>query len=62
MPVVNVHLLEGRSVDQKRAIAKDITDSICTHLQKDPTSVRVIFSDMKQENFAVAGTLIVDKE
>jgi 4-oxalocrotonate tautomerase len=62
MPVIQVNLLQGRSADVKRKYAREITKVTCECLGVQPESVRIIFSDMPPENFAVAGTLSSDSK
>jgi 4-oxalocrotonate tautomerase len=61
MPIVTVRLLEGRTVEQKRKLVKDITDSMVKHIQVEPDMVIVNFFDMPKYNVAKAGTLNIDK-
>jgi 4-oxalocrotonate tautomerase len=62
MPIIQVHLLEGRSVEIKRKYAAEITKTTSECLGVAPEAVRIIFSEMAHENFAVAGTLSADKK
>lgn len=61
MPIVQIELLEGRSTDQKRAMARKVTDVIATEMNCPAEAVRIIIREMKTENYAEAGTLRVDK-
>jgi 4-oxalocrotonate tautomerase len=36
MPIVNIYMYEGRSVDQKRKLAAEVTDAICRALDVGP--------------------------
>ena len=60
MPTISVQLLEGRSIEQKRAFAKAVTDTACVHLGCKPESVNIIIEDIKKENWATAGKLWSD--
>ncbi len=60
MPIVQIHLKEGRTADQKRRAAKEITDCICNCFDVKAPSVRIVFSDMKKEDFAIGGKLWLD--
>jgi len=62
MPIVQIELLEGRTVEQKRAMVKEVTDAICRTLNATPDAVRIIIRDMKFENYAVAGVLRSDQK
>lgn len=62
MPIVQIELLEGRTIEQKRALVKEVTDAICKTLNAKPEAVRIILRDMKFENFANAGVLRSDQK
>ena len=61
MPVVQVHLIQGRSVEQKRTLVKKITEAVCESVNVPPESVHVILTDMKREDYADAGVLHLDR-
>ncbi len=61
MPIVQVHLFEGRTVDQKRQCAKEMTDAIVRTLSCPADQVRIIFEDMKKTDYSVGGVLAADK-
>lgn len=60
MPIVQIHILEGRSIEQKRQMVDGVTKAICESLTIPPEKVRIIISNMENEDFAVAGKLVVD--
>ena len=60
MPIIQVNLLEGRSIDVKRKYAAELTKLTCERLNSAPESVTVIFNEMAPENAAQAGTLFAD--
>lgn len=60
MPYVIVELFEGRTIEQKRAAARAITDAIVTHLNTTAEATHVLFHDLKRENVAHAGKLASD--
>jgi 4-oxalocrotonate tautomerase len=55
MPIIEVHLLEGRSVAQKRAMISEITQAVVRALGVNPESVRILIDEMQAEHFAVGG-------
>jgi 4-oxalocrotonate tautomerase len=61
MPVVIVELWEGRSVEQKRALCKAITDAMVEHADARPDGLHVIIHEVAKENWARAGVLGVDR-
>ena len=62
MPIVQIHLLEGRDVEKKRNIVKKVTEAICETANVPPEQVRVILSEMAFENYSVAGVLKADQK
>ncbi|MEA3253558.1 MAG: 2-hydroxymuconate tautomerase [Chloroflexota bacterium] len=60
MPIVTVHALEGRTVDQKRGLVKDIAEAVIKNFNVKPEAVTVIIREMKGENFGKAGKLWID--
>jgi len=62
MPIVQVHLLEGRSSEQKKKLVAEMTTSICSALGVKPEQVRIILSEMARDDFAVAGILSSEKD
>jgi 4-oxalocrotonate tautomerase len=60
MPYVIVEMFEGRSVEQKRAAAKAITDAIVEHLKTSAEATHIIFHEMKREDLAHGGKLASD--
>ncbi|WP_352402218.1 tautomerase family protein [Synergistes jonesii] len=60
MPIVMVNIKEGRTVEQKRAMVTKMTDVLCETMNVKPASVRIIINEMKNDNFAIAGTLVCD--
>jgi 4-oxalocrotonate tautomerase len=61
MPTIHVELFEGRTVEQKRALARELTDAAVRVLGGSPDGVDVIFSDVKRGDWATGGVLWSDK-
>lgn len=61
MPLVIVKMLEGRSVEQKRRLAREITDVVTKFTGASEDQVDVIIEDYPKENWAKAGKLLYDK-
>lgn len=61
MPFVHIEWMEGRSLEQKRELAKRITDSVAEVANIPKDRVHVIFRDMKADEYGVGGELIIDK-
>ena len=55
MPLIQVSMLEGRTVEQKRAMIAAITDAVAGSLGAPPDSVRVIINELHPEHYGVGG-------
>lgn len=55
MPIIQVNMLEGRSVEQKRAMIAAVTDAVVGSLGVRAESVRIMINEMHPEHFALAG-------
>lgn len=62
MPIVTIDLVEGRTLEQKREVARRITDAIAELLKTTPDSVTIVFRDSPRTNFARAGVLLSDRK
>ena len=60
MPVVSVHMLAGRTVDQKRRLAAEITQAMVEIAGADRQNVHVLIDEVAAENWSRAGALIAD--
>lgn len=61
MPTIRVEMFAGRSADQKRALAKALTEAAVATLGAAPDSVDVILVDVQRHDWATGGTLWSDK-
>jgi 4-oxalocrotonate tautomerase len=60
MPVITVQMFEGRTVDQKRALAEAFTKAFCEIAKAQPEAVEIIFDEVSRQNWAHAGKLASD--
>lgn len=61
MPTIRVELFEGRTTEQKRALAKALTEATVTTLGGSPEAVDILFYDIKREDWSTGGTLWADR-
>jgi 4-oxalocrotonate tautomerase len=62
MPTVQIEMFEGRTLEQKRVLAKKVTEAIVESIDTAPENVKIIIREMSKENLATAGTLAIDKK
>ncbi|HTY82516.1 MAG TPA: 4-oxalocrotonate tautomerase [Dehalococcoidales bacterium] len=60
MPLVTIKIFEGRTVEQKRAMAKAVTEALVKTINCKPDAVHIAVLDMKKENLAQGGKLMCD--
>ena len=61
MPEVYVHAVEGRSLEQKRALVKDITAAVVKHFGVAADAVLVQIVESARENKAKGGVLFSER-
>ena len=61
MPVITVEMLEGRTQEQKRALAAALTDAFLETCGSRREAVYVIIREVPKEHWAVGGTLHSDR-
>ena len=60
MPHVTINMLKGRTLEQKRQMAKDITAAIVKTVGCPESAVQIQFNEADAENLAQAGKLFSD--
>lgn len=61
MPLVQVTMLQGRTVEQKRKIAARITDVMVEEAGARKEGIVVTFVEVSKESYASGGVLMADK-
>jgi 4-oxalocrotonate tautomerase len=61
MPQVQITLLEGRTLEQKRRVAQRITDALVEDAGASREAISISFVEVSKESYASAGVLIIDK-
>jgi 4-oxalocrotonate tautomerase len=62
MPLIQITMLSGRTVEQKRKLAQRITDVMAEEAGAKREAVVVTFNEVSKENYASGGALIADKK
>lgn len=57
MPTLRVELFEGRTSEQKAALAKELTDACVRVLGGSPGGIDIVFYDIKRGDWATGGQL-----
>ncbi len=61
MPTLRVDLMEGRTIEQKKALVEALTRAVCETLGSKPESVDVLLYDIKKHDWATGGVLWSEK-
>ena len=61
MPEIYIYAVEGRTMDQKRALVKDVTDAVVRHFQVTPGDVMVQIMEAPKTSKAKGGILFSDR-
>lgn len=61
MPTIHVQMFAGRTAEQKRALARALTEATVATIGASPESVDVIFTDVAREDWATGGVLWSDR-
>lgn len=55
MPIVQVHMMEGRTDEQKEAVICEVTEALVRAVGAPKESVRVLINEMPKQHFGIAG-------
>ena len=62
MPVITIQLLEGRSLDQKRELAKVVSEAVSRIAKTPLEGVHVIFENVPRTDWGRGGVLFADHD
>ena len=61
MPIVQIDLFKGRTLEEKRTLVEKVTKAIVDSLACPKEAVSIIMRDMETDNYANSGKLWCDK-
>ena len=62
MPIINIAIAKGRSLDQKRTLVREISRVVSETLQVDGKKIWIRIDEFDPGNFAVDGQLMSDRK
>lgn len=62
MPTIEIKMMSGRTLDQKRQLVKLVTEAVCTAINTEASRVKIKLTDMTPENYAIGGKLVIDQK
>jgi 4-oxalocrotonate tautomerase len=57
MPIVEITLIEGRSLEAKHRLMRKVADAIVEAIDVKPEIVRIILREIPNDHFSVAGSV-----
>lgn len=61
MPLVEIHLLEGRTDEQKKAVLAAVTEAVRDSLGAPVETIRVWIQEFSPRDYMAAGVLAAEK-
>ncbi|NWL23791.1 tautomerase family protein [Pseudomonas umsongensis] len=61
MPIIEFHLMEGRTAEQKRQLLSAVTDTVVDVLGVRPEQVRILIHNVTPEHFSMAGITAAER-
>lgn len=61
MPFAQIHLIEGRTEEQKRAVIEKVTQALVEAVGAPRENIRVLITDVPKENWGIAGVSAKDR-
>jgi len=55
VPIANIHILEGRTDEQKARLIQAVTDAIAQSLDARPEAIRVLVHDVPKTDWGIGG-------
>jgi 4-oxalocrotonate tautomerase len=62
MPLIEIHLLEGRTDEQKRALLAAVTRAVNESINTPLETIRVWVQEFSPKEYMAAGVLAADKK
>jgi 4-oxalocrotonate tautomerase len=62
MPLIQINLASGRSVEEKRALLTAVTEAVHTTLGVSKSSIRVWINEFGPTDYMAAGVFLADRE
>ncbi|MBV1952070.1 MAG: 4-oxalocrotonate tautomerase family protein [Cycloclasticus sp.] len=55
MPIAHIHMMEGRTEEQKAAVIEKVTDALCEAVDAPRQNVRVLIQEVPNTQFGIGG-------
>lgn len=61
MPFAQIHMIEGRTEDQKRAVIEKVTQALHEAVGAPKETIRILISEVPSANWGIAGQSAKDR-
>jgi len=61
MPIIQVEMLKGRTVEQKRSMIEKVTQAVSETVNCPKEAIKIVIREMDYDNFAEGGILRCDR-
>ena len=58
MPIVHIHMISGRSLDQKKTLVSKVTDAVTESIGTAEEDTHVVLHELETENVSKGGVLL----
>lgn len=62
MPLIEIHLLKGRTAQEKKKLLASVTEAVVESIDAPLQSIRVFIHEMGDEDYMVAGHMASDRK
>jgi 4-oxalocrotonate tautomerase len=56
LPILHVHILEGRTEERKAELIRELTETTSRVMEVSPASIRVLLSEVPKSHWGIGGT------
>jgi len=60
MPIIHIHMISGRSLDQKRKLVAEVTSTVTEVIGVNEKDVHIMLHESETENASTGGVLLFD--
>jgi len=62
MPTIDIQLVAGHTLDEKRALVAELTNAVLSALGGSPDKVKVTIHEVGDDQIATGGVLRIDRD
>lgn len=62
MPIIEIHMVEGRSSEKKQRLASAVTEAVCESLACSQEAVRILITEHSMDEHYVGGLTKTQRE